>query len=474
MRKAWTARSDAGVTMAEVLVSMVIVMVAVAMAAGALVSGQRATATTERTDESVAATQAIMAKARQVSYSDLGFYRSDAGAPSGVVTLPISDVAPASTATSPTKEQAVVLGTTRPAGTSPFTTAAVDTFTTKNVDYKVTTWVTAVPAIAPDTVSRAKRVTVRTEWAPTGAPLTGLCTGASRCSVQSMVRTAAGSDVDPTSGNSAQSSAACQSTRASVCESYVRSGRVLDGARMATGNDIPFQSEAVELYARTSKVATSVTASWTYTVATAQGTAVRNVTKTLTSDDGGTRWTATIDPDPVVENAVPKGDIRPGSVTVRYTAKIDGANVAASTPAFWSYTLATGADSDHITAAVGAAPAGWCAPVSPAPIRVAVSGHSVGLRTGTVPTSSADTVSVVFTVPDAAGARTLSVDATLVAATPVFTNINGIDLASSTNAVWQVATPPTSDCSVTANAQVVVHRAADQTDTVVPVRIGAP
>lgn len=471
---------SAGFTLIEVMVTMLIVMVSVMLVGAVFVAVQTGTQETERRDQAQTFAQKIMAKARQVDYSELGFYTNDPNAPSGVVDLPVSTTTAGTVTLAKIKERAVVLGATRPAGTSLFTEGAVHTYTDRGFSYRVSTWVTEVPAIAPDTVSRSKRVTILTEWAPTGAVLNGSCGAQTSCAVQTMSRAAGGSDVDPVTGNSAYASSACRLTTATICETFIRSGRVLDGARMATRADVPLQSEPVDLYARTTKVATSVTATWTYVLDPASGASTKKVTVPLASSDGGTRWTATIPADPVHTGAgaaavTPKGDIRPGAVDVTYTAKIAGATVTTTEPAFWSFTLATGASTDGLTAVQTSAVGTWCSAAgSGAPLSLDTTGHSVGLSKPATPTSSADTLTAIFTVPAAGGVRTIAVPAVLDQASPVFVDVNGTMLPSSAQATWTVTPPATSDCAMTSDIQVVIHRASDASDTVLNVRAATP
>ena len=80
-----------GGTLVEALVSMLLLTITFTLAIGSSLNSLRVQAISERMAAYTTATQAIMAKARQADYSDLGFYGNDADAQTGTVTLPVVD-----------------------------------------------------------------------------------------------------------------------------------------------------------------------------------------------------------------------------------------------------------------------------------------------------------------------------------------------------------------------------------------------
>ncbi|GEL47160.1 hypothetical protein CHO01_22760 [Cellulomonas hominis] len=457
---------ERGGTLVETIISLLLLTIAISFVGGSGLNSLRVQSISDRLATYATATQSIMAKARQADYSDLGFYGDDARATTGTATLPVNDESGAARA-----EQAVVLGPTRPAATSSFDVAPVETFDADGFTYRVQTWVTAVPPAPGDSVSRARRVVVQGEWTNSGnaGVLDGTCRGADvRCSVQMIVRTASGSDVDPTTGASASSSGSCASATAVVCEGYVRSGLVLDGATMVTDADTARQSSPVDLYARTSVPASAVTATWTYKVTSGATVVERTVTESLTSVDGGTRWSSSIAAD---GDGTPKRKILPGKVTVTFTATVPGGTAVLPVPAFWTVDRATGSDYDHVTAALeDAAATAWCSGSGAGvPIRVTTTGGSVGMSTTSPTTSGADQAWAAFASRGTDGkVKAVSVPALPVDVAPVTINLSGTVLQAATTTTWQVQAPPTGDCATTSAATLVFARAVDGSTTSLP------
>lgn len=471
LRLRHTLRDQRGTTLVETIVSLFLVTIAVAVAASSGLNSMSVQLTSERLATYSTATQAIMAKARQADYSDLGFYADDAEAETGAVTLPVVDDLGAALA-----EQAIVLGPSRPAATSSFDVAPVETFEADGVTYRVQTWVTAVPAAPGDDVSRARRVVVQGEWAmtPDASQLDGTCAGKNvRCSVQMIVRTASGSDIDPASGHSAADSSSCSSVTPNICEAYVRSGRVLDGATMVTDADTARQSAPVDLYLRTSTVATSVVATWSYQVASGPTVVAQDKSVSLTSLDGGTRWSGDVPAD----DGTPKGTIRPGKVNVTFTAVVPGGTVTSTVPAFWTVSRNTGSEIDHVTATLAdPADSAWCTPDgSGPPIRVTTTGGSVGMSTTTPTTAGADRAWATFAVRQPDG-TTLSrmVAATPVTVSPVTRDLAGTLVQVSTDTTWELQAPGSRSCATSAAASLVLARAVDGSTTTMPLRLAAP
>lgn len=472
-----TLRDQRGGTLVEAIIGLLLLSIAISLAAGSSINSLRVQAVSERMAAYATATQAIMAKARQADYSDLGFYGNDSGVHTGPVTLPVTD--DRSTAIA---EQAIVLGDTRPASTSSFDVAPVETFEENGVTYRVETFVTAVPPADGDSVSRARRVVVQGEWAATAnaGQLDGTCTGADvHCSVQMIVRTASGSDIDPTSGDSAADSSSCSSPAAAVCEAYIRSGRVLDGATMVTDADVARQSSDVDLYARTSVVADQVTAKWTYQYAYGDTVRTRSVSQGLTSLDGGTRWSGLIPADgrrDADDDGTPKGTIRPGKVDVTFEARVNGAKVTSTVPAFWTVARDTGSDIDGITATLADPDAKtWCTPTGDGtPIRVTTTGGSVGMSPTTPTTAGADRAwaAIATRAPDGTVTSQI-VAATPVSVSPVSLNLSGTIVQVSTDTTWELTAPGTTSCATSSAASIVLARAVDGSTTTMPLRLAA-
>lgn len=485
MRRLRNGNSDKGYTLVEALATVVLLVITLTTVIYAITSSQKHTRFTERRDEAISSTAGVMAKARQVDYAELGFYDPEVpAAMRGTVTLPLGKTTSAEGVTAAPTEKSVSLGTARPAGSTPFLANADTKRTDRNIDYRTKVFITEVPAIAPDTISRAKRVTVQVEWGSKGTPLNGACTGPTRCLVETFVRVAAGSDISPIDGTSGATTSTCTTAAvANICESYVRSGRVLDGSTMTgAGADIPLQSEPVDFFARTSKPATKMTATWTYLVPVAGGATV-NMTKSIdmTSNDGGTRWVGEVpadlpstSPTPGESNA--KGTIRPGEVSVNFTATVANLPVSKSVPAAWSYQISTGYDSDHVRASVNPASATlatWCSPLGTGtPIVADVTGHSVGMAMTNSPTAAADKASFVFAVTTPDGAvTTQKVPATLDSVRTVTQTDSGIELPVSSDATWSAVAPATANCATSSLVGIEIHRATDQTTTVVPLQL---
>jgi len=461
-------RDTSGFTLVEAIVMIVLLAIAVTMIAIAGTNGLRMQATAERTAIAANAQADILAQARQVDYAELGFYDDQDGAVSGTITLPLRD-----DRGQQLRESVVSLGATAP-GILPFDVEPAQEFVDDEdkprVAYRATTWIT--DTVLGDGTLSAKRVTVRMEWIPLADAdaLDGTCTAAKvRCSTQTIVRAATGSDIDA-ANRSAWSTSKCKTAAApSVCETYVRSGRVLDGSTMVSSTDLPAQRHSVDLYARTSAVATSMVASWSFQVSTpAGGTTTLHRSVALESTDGGIRWSGLVEAD--ADGASPRGDIRPGQVDVTFTAKMaeDGSTRSVVAKAFWS----VGLDSHGALSVNPASLTGTCTPTGGV-VTFAVAGHSAGLRLTGSPTAAADTLEVVFPTTMGGVTDSVTVPAQLVAVEPVIEVIAGTPVEVATVATWRVSTPVTSNCEVTRHASVQVHRAVDRTVTNIDLTLGA-
>lgn len=457
-------RSDAGVSLVEMLVAIMVVMIAAVAVLGVITNGLHAQTMITRADRTTGITQQIMAKAREVPFADLGFYGSDSAAPSGTVALPVATLSGDDTQ-NPAHEDAVLLGDVRPAGDTAFT-QPVQTFSDAGVDYRITTYVTWVPAAEASTVPSAKRVTVVSQWAPQGVDLDGDCTQeGTRCTVQSSVRVATAADIDPLTGDTPTTS--CISGAEAICEAYIRSGRVLDGGTMATATDLPQQVAPVDLYLRTATPATAATATWQWF--NADGTVAATVVKPLVSDTAKTVWTAEVPVDTTsTTGTAARGDIRPGSTTVTFQATINGHTITQTRDAFWSYELADGPNA--LGASITEAP-GWCSPAGSAfPVKFLTTGLSAGFADGTASQSAQDTVQAVFTVTTGAKTSTVTVPATLLSTTQAGDVSHGTTTSSWVDALWQVNPPATDTCDTRA-VSVLVHRATDQTITPITLQL---
>jgi hypothetical protein len=470
LRLRHTLRDQRGGTLVEAIVGLLLLSLTISFAAASSINSLRVQSTSERMAAYATATQSIMAKARQADYSDLGFYADDAQVRTGAVTLPVVDDSAAALA-----EQAILLGETRPASTSSFDVAPVETFENGGATYRVETFVTAVPPADGDDVSRARRVVVQGEWAPTvnAGQLDGTCTGADvHCSVQMIVRTASGSDIDPSTGASAADSSACTSTTPNVCESYIRSGRVLDGATMVSDADTARLNSDVDLYARTSVVADAVVATWTYQVASGSVVVPKAKSVELHSLDGGTRWSGLVEAD----TGDPAGTILPGKVDVTFTATVPGGSVTSTTPAFWTVARDTGSEIDAVAVTLADPDSeAWCTPNGTGtPIRVTTTGGSVGMSATSATTAGADRAWATIAVREPNGAVTSQiVAATPIAVDPVTLNLSGTILQVSTNTTWELTAPGTASCATSAAASLVLARAIDGSTTTMPLRLAA-
>lgn len=465
-------------TLVEMVVALAILVITITSMVLVIGNGLRTQAMTERGGQTTGQAQLVMSKARELAFADLGFYTDDYAhfstpavtppANGTPIVLPINSVS-AGVVGATLSEVPVNLGATRPYGKTVLTNP-VQSFTNHGVDYRVTTTVTWVPNANAATPT-AKRVTVVTQWAPSPTTLTGNCAQAkTHCTTQSIVRTASAADLDPVTGTAPSTN--CLPTAKVICEAYIRSGRVMDGARMAGGVDTPTQVAPVDLYVRTASPATSVTATWSWK--NDNGAITRTVTKPLTAGSDGTRWTATIPPDDTSANATPKGDIRPGQVTVTFNAVISTTSVTATRDAFWSFAVADG--DNQVTATLGGTGGtGWCSPAGLATqVQFDVQGHSLGFTAGTQNPSTADSVDVVFTTLSGGVTRTQTVAAALdpasVASQAVV--VNGQTVGGWVNASWKATPPPTDTCTTRA-VTVLVHRAADQTTTPITLQLPA-
>ncbi|XBH22892.1 hypothetical protein V5R04_06675 [Jonesiaceae bacterium BS-20] len=469
---------DTGYTLVETLSAIFLVTLVSISTASSGIQQARITGYTQHLSVAQGHATKIISDGRKANFEDLGFYQSDPGAPTGTVNLPLTTV---DGPPEPVKEDAVVLGAQRPTTASTFTAGPHETFKSGGHIFKAATYVTEVNPQPGADRSRGKRITVVMQWAPENQEetLTGQCTLDSRnCAVESIVRTASGSDIDPISGDYASSTSTCTLAAAAVCESYVRSGRVLDGATMASAYSSPVQNDDVDLHARVTQPARAMTATWTHQVPTPKGIQAKTVTKELSSTDGGTRWSVTVPADNLTDlnnGAGPKGEIRAGDVKVTFTAQFDNAPAhTRSTDSFWAYQMSTGDTVDHVDASLSpesATATTWCSPITPQPLTFEVTGHSVGLKTTNSPTSAADRVYVVFTTKNGTTTSTTKVEASIIEARDVTRNISGTLVTISANADWKVTPPPTANCDVTSTAVVIVERAVDRSTTTLPLTL---
>jgi type II secretory pathway pseudopilin PulG len=464
------ARNDAGMTLVEMMVTLLIIVGSITALLLIVVNGLKNQVLTERVDRATAATQAVISKARDADFSNLGYYASgDTGAaPAGAVILPVSKINVATGATgAAVAEQAVVLAGARAAWPTVFQPAVGATTTLDGVDSSTSTYVTWVPN-ADGSTPTSKRVTVVTKWAVSPNALTAACnTGGVKCTTQSLVRAATAADQDPYSG--ASPAQMCSPTGKTICEAYIRSGRVLDGATMASLTDTPEQVSDVELYSRTSVPASSVSAVWTWTKA--DGSPLKTVTENLTPSADGTEWKYVVPADAAGSAATTyKGDIRPGAVDVTFTAVMSGSAATAVRGAFWSYSPSD--DAAGVTASISSATT-WCSVAGTGTaVQFAVAGHSYGFTAATQNPSARDTVAALFTVTQGGKTRTVSVPATVGAVVSHDTVINGITVPGSPSATWTVTPPATERCDNRA-VTLVVNRASDQTATPLPLRLPA-
>ena len=468
-------RRDAGMSLVEVMIAVVVIVMAVTALSLVVVSGIRTQVLTERVDRATGTTQVIVSKAREVDFANLGYYTTTDSTTTGAVVLPINAIDGAGAVGATLNETPVILGTLRPTGTPAFTPHVTDLVDEggDGADFRVTTDVTWVPN-ADGTPSTAKRVTVVTKWGVTPANLAAACdTDGIRCTTQSMVRTATASDLDPVTKVSPTST--CLAGAQLICEAYIRSGRVLDGATMASVNDFPQQISPVDLYVRTASKATSVKATWTWLQG--DGTVSKTVTASLAGGTDGTRWAYTVPADPAGASTNYKGDIRPGAVKVTFNASsASGAMPAVERGAFWSYAPADGAD--VVTASIAAATT-WCSPLgSGTPVSFTVQGHSIGFDATPVgvitkSAASADSVDVVFTSTVAGITKTVTKQAVVDPASIVKHDVmvNGITISGQVDATWTVASPPPTERCDNRGVTVIVHRAGDQTHTPIALRL---
>lgn len=454
---------DDGFTLIEMLVTMVLVAIIGSTLAMAISATHRSTVSNERSDDVLARSAEALAWARATDYADLGYFESDAGRPAATpVALPLRNTTAGG---APVTESPVLLPGQRP-GTDPSGTLS-QRWTVGGTDYRLTTWITALPPVGSDTISRAKRVTVRTEWGGNGTPLEGLCTGRTACSVQTVVRTAQGSDQNPTDGSAVLLDSACATGSSPICASWVRSGRVLDGAVMTAGGTLPRQSLPVELYLRTRAPSTSVSARWQIASTDPDGGPARTIDVPLTPlDSDRTRWSAILAPDDLAVTKTPRGDVAPGAHQVLFTVvgQTAAGNGTQTLTATWSYTMSTGTPRDVVTATVVSAPARCTAGT----VELRVTGHSLGLtqaNRAAPPPHAADTVTVLLPSPSGPSTRHAAAAQTV---TPVTEQIGETQLLVSADATWRVSIPATANCDERTTFDVVVHRAADQTRTVIP------
>ena len=401
-RRLSRARSQDGLTLVEMMVSIALLVIMLTAALFVFTRGMRIEAMSERDDQSVALAQQVMAQARQTSFIDLGFFDSDPDAPQpgAPITLPIQG-----TDGNPVSEPPVSLGTQRPQGSTPFVPAlqrvVMDTRQGEST-YRVFTTVTNPTGVEPAT---ARRVTVQIQRAVGNVThLTGDCTQeGTTCLTQSVLRAPTASDFDSVSGQVPEP--ACQPDQEDlICDAFIRSGRVLDGSTMVSAQDIPEQVSPVDLAVRTAVPAQRVTAQWQWLAA--DGTPIRTVNYDLSPGSDRTRWNATIAPDPITVDGsgrTQQGFIRPGRVTVTFRAETDQNRTGVrAVPSFWSYAAGEAA---NVGVALEGATA-WCT-VPGAEVRFAVEGLSIGFTENTHNPSAQDRVWAVFTTVDATGrART--------------------------------------------------------------------
>lgn len=468
-------RNDKGLSLIETLVCVFLVTVVSLAVLGTEVTRVSTVTRSERMSVAQGQSAAVVAKIRQSDFNDLGFYSDDQGV-MPQVNLPLGST---QDARDTLREDTVILGSVRPSFSSTFTAKPVMVFSDGKQDYKVSVHVTKVTPTDGSSANHAKRITVVTEWGPKGQgdALSGTCEASiNSCSVQSVVRYPSGSDVDP-DGNSASSSSACLVVQNAICETYVRSGRVLDGSMLASNFDNVFQSDAVTFESRTTQPATAMRATWQYTVRSANGAvSTRSESVQLTSTNGGTLWKGEVPADGL--DADPRGIIRPGTVDVRFAATFDSAPATATkdTQAFWSYQMNTNGAGDRLTATLSDESRGattWCqASGTPTALTFSTSGHSAGFDIGTdVPTSSRDNIAVLFTVREGGKIVTKSVTPTLISRDDITETVNGSNFIVGASAQWSVVPPTTSTCSVSRTAVVSITRASDKSTVTIPLTL---
>lgn len=473
-----SAGRQAGLSLVEMLVAIVMIVVVMTAALVVFTRGMRISAVSERDDQSVALAQDVLSRARQTSFAELGFFENDPDAPPVGVPIMLPIEATNGLAVS---EPPISLGEERHTGTRPFVPRVqrivMDT-RQGEATYRVETTVTNPTGAEPAT---ARRVTVNVQRAFGDVThLTGDCTQeGTECVVQSTLRAATASDFDQVSGQMPEP--ACLPGQDDlICDAYIRSGRVLDGATMVSDQDIPEQVAPVDLFVRTADPASRVIATWQWR--NADGAVIRSVDHEMTGGSDGTRWNVTIAPDPLSVDGLQRqqqGYIRPGRITVTFRATTDtGQSQTRDVPAFWSFAAGEAAT---VGVALESAEDDWCTPQGGQAIQFGVEGLSIGFTPDTQNPSARDVVAVVFTTTDAAGrASTTRVPATVVPGSVETVNTGGDHgqvWGGWVNASFTAQVPPTLACNRA--VAVVVDRAIDATRTPVTLMlpgsaIGAP
>lgn len=470
-----------GLTLADAVVAGFLITVGLGIIAGGVIQSLDSQRQSEHHAVTQSAQQDVIAQARQANYHDLGYFEDDPA--SGFSTsgdrieLPVRDNEGQG---QQLEEEPVQLAQSRPSQPTTFTPPPVEKFSESGYTYRVDVAITHVTTGSADgNTAYARRATVQVESIP-GADredeLTGSCEGDEvRCTHQTLVRVADAADPLMEDDEVADRTR-CESDENIICTTFVRQGRVLDGAVLADDNEDPLQVSPVTFTARTSQPASDVQAEFTI-VRPTPGGSTSTVTESLSLEPinaAGTRWAAEIPAD----SGHPKGLIRPGPAQASFTASFaGGTDTAEHGTVRWSLDVNQGLDTDHVTAEwVDDVPDGqaWCSPVGDGQdLRVQIEGHSVGLREDNTPTSGADTVTAAFTTTGPEDAVTTEkVEADLVSAEPETVTISGTVIEVATRATWAISPPATESCEAMRTVSVLVHRAADDTTTTIPLTLG--
>lgn len=486
------SRREHGFTLIEVLVTVVVLLIAGTFITSSIMQSLQQKVEARQLAVANNWVRAIDKSAGSADYADLGFYTGQLGAPTS--TEPIS--VPVNSRSAPLSEAPVVLGDGALVRSSSFpvvpsmtvAAAAPDPddatpLTDSGASYKIETWVTHATPADGIASSPGKRITVRVQWGKNPALFDGTCRAGVRCITQSLLRPADSATSNPLDGADAGASGRCRAATPAVCDTYVRSGRVLGLATLNAGGTAPSQIANVDLAARTTVPADSLEASWTFQTASGP----RTVTQALVGDEAGTAWAATIPADEINADGTAaqiKAKILPGSVQVTFTATFGGTSAQATTQASWSYTVPSDRLGAHVQAGVVLPEEGdpsWCSPTGEGSLIVAyVDGLSAGFTETDPITAADDRVDFLFTVTDPGGAtRSVTVPASVVpgsvsAMDEAVVDDHGVPFSSASRAWWMVAAPPSSDCSRGTTVLIRVHRAVDQSTTVVPATLTPP
>lgn len=451
-----TSVRDEGFTVVEALVSF-FMLALLTLAVGALLANSAQLRTsTNRSELAAAHIAKVLQRSQQTPFTALGYYTSDAGAPSGQVSLPLwrtpegavtSDPAKCTVEPCPTRivEDAVVLGPFRPADSEPFypPTEVVDI---KGMPVRIDTWVT-------DSAHGTRRLTVQAEW-PAGD---GTCAEGT-CLVQSFTRAATSNERAPSGEVLAQG---CKSETLTICAAFVQSGRVLEGGSFIAEGSTARQDAPVLLEVSTSKPVSAVSATWTYDEGT-PGAQVITISDFQQRSDGSPRWFAVIPADDVdVAVGRVKGVVRPGSVNVTFTASDGANNASAQVLAQWTYT----SPSAPTVQVVGEVPT-CAAGDSGLTLRLRVNQLSFGFADEFASDGSKDTVQVTFTVNTPSGKRTQTVNATFVpgSAVQTYQRSSGKVLGGHVRADFDAPIPTFANCEdITPQGVVTVTRAGEGT-----------